>query len=127
MSLLRPEINLNDAIEDAIERQNSSIDFEAVAAEVISSDGASVKKDQNAFIKALNKNNAGLEAAARRISQAVNYPESDQIGLKAAEMIVRAHGLLREKEQDKKEAPQVNITVVGTGGQTMINLLMPKI
>jgi hypothetical protein len=114
MSLLQPEIN--------------TIDFEAVAAEVINpQNGSGSKKDQNAFIEALDKNGANLEAAARRISQTVNYPESDQMGLKAAEMIVRAHGLLREKEQDKKEAPQVNITVVGTGGQTMINLLMPKI
>lgn len=129
MSLLQPEISLDEAINNALNRNAEDIDFEAVAAEVISPSKDSVpskKKDKEELLNVLNSSGASLEAAARRLNQVVNYPENEAMGLKAAEMIFRAHGLLKEKEQDKKDAPQVNITVVGSGGQTMINLLMPK-
>jgi|SRR5215510_603334 len=132
MSLLQPELTLeeaiNNALHDQVPPQETVIDFEAVAAEVINPQDPSVpnKRDKKEFLDVLTNSGASLEAAARRLNQVVNFPESEAMGLKAAEMIFKAHGLLKEAEKDIKKVPEVSITIVGTSGQTMINLLMPK-
>jgi len=129
MSVLKP--NLDDFLSDDsnLDSNSAPIDFGAAAASVLSpKDPVSVppQKNGNGLLAALENSGASLEAAARRLSSTLNFPENDAMGLKAVELVFRANGLLREKDQSKKEAPEVNITIVGTGNQTLINLLMPK-
>lgn len=126
--------NLEDFLEDPAnliaEELAKGIDFEAAAASALRNPN-SVSSSENGksdLLATLDDNGASLEAAARRISHALNdYSNKD--GMKAAEMIFRANGLLRDKDKDKKEVPEVNITIIGSSGgtnQTLINVLMPK-
>jgi hypothetical protein len=107
---------------------SKEINFEAAAAAALSNNSPSVppQKNGNGFVEVLDNQGASLEAAARRIATTLNFPDKQELGLKAAEMILRANGLLRDKEKDKKDLPEVNITIVGTSNQTLINVLMPK-
>ena len=132
MSLIKP--TLDEFLQDDSnldEDDSKQIDFVAAAASAlnppsVSSPSVPPTERANGLLGVLDDNGASLEAAARRIRKVIDFPDNDAVGLKAAEIILRANGLLKEKEKDKKEAPEVSITIIGSGNQSVINLLMPK-
>jgi len=103
-------------------------DFEDIALKVLKpSVGLEEKQEQKAqLLDILNNNGASLDAAARRVASLVNFPENEQNGLRAAELIFRANGLLRDLEKEKKEVPEINITIIGSNNDNVVQLLMPK-
>ena len=117
-------IDVNDLQED----ESKVINFEAAAASVLENKNPNPSSENGKaeLLKILQDNGASLDAAARKVANTLNYPENNAIGLKAAEMIFRANGLLKEQDKNQKDIPEVNITIVGTSNQTLINVLLPK-
>lgn len=71
------------------------------------------------------RNNAGVEDAAREISNLMSRGETEPVRLRAAELALKIQGVF--SEMDERQIPEININIVGNQGQTIVNLLMPKL
>ena len=72
-----------------------------------------------------NKAGASLENAATQVGSIMKNGDTDAGRLKAAELVLKVHGIL--SELDSKPLPQITINVVGSENKTLINLVLPTI
>ncbi len=72
-----------------------------------------------------NAKYASIDEAAQAISSIMKNGEKDTDRLKAADMVLKVHGILNEL--DEKQIPVFNITVnnMGTENKTLVNLVLP--
>ena len=70
-----------------------------------------------------NKAGASLTNAASQVSNIMARGETDSGRLKAAELVLKVHGILAEL--DTKPVPQITINIHGSENKTLINLVLP--
>ena len=70
-----------------------------------------------------NKAGASLTNAAFQVSNIMARGETDSGRLKAAELVLKVHGILAEL--DSKPVPQITININGSENKTLINLVLP--
>jgi hypothetical protein len=71
---------------------------------------------------------AGVGDAAQTISKLLVHAEKDTDRLRAADMVLKVHGVFKELEDQSKQAPSVHIHIEGgTKTNVVTNLLVPII
>lgn len=124
MSILRPEIDFEKIADEILTEVHSPGTPVSVSpTEIIPPSPKNQKPDLGQI---LEDQGSSLQAAARATARILNFGENDGITLKAAELVFRANGLMKDLEKENKVSPEINITIVGTGNQNLINLLVPK-
>ena len=95
---------------------------------ILVNSGVSESKEKDKINSArgvFNKAGASLETAASQISNVMLRGETDSGRLRAAELVLRVHGILTEL--DAKPIPVINITISGEGNKTLVNLVLPTV
>jgi negative regulator of sigma E activity len=69
------------------------------------------------------KNNADITDAAHTISSVMRGAEKESDRLRAADMVLKIHGVLQEEEINK--LPTIIINIQGEANKTLVNLVLP--
>jgi hypothetical protein len=74
-----------------------------------------------------NKESASIDEAARTIGQIMRSADKESDRLKAADMVLKVHGILNEL--DEKNIPGISIVVnnIGNDNKTLVNLVLPVV
>lgn len=80
-------------------------------------------KDKSSVRKVFNDAGASVEKAADQISKVMQYGETDAGRLKAAELILKVHGVVNEL--DGQSVPNITINILGQNNNSLINLVLP--
>lgn len=75
--------------------------------------------------KAFTNAGADLDTVASTVTHIMNFGETDNGKLKAAELVLKVHGILNEI--DEKTIPIINITINGENNKSLINLVLPQV
>lgn len=95
--------------------------------EALSIVGMAKKETSAANVRAIfDAAGASVEDIAHQVGYILRTASKEETRLKAGEFAAKVHGMLLELEKSDKNIPQINITINGSGGQSLINLVMPK-
>jgi len=90
-------------------------------------DDSDLEINPTTHIQAVFKNHrAGLEDAARQIGSLLVSAENDATKLRAAETILKIHGMLMPNQDEGQTKPTINITIVGNQNKTLLQVLLPS-
>jgi hypothetical protein len=85
----------------------------------------SIETDPDNHIQAvLNKSGATLETASRELGNLMKNADTDAARLGAIKTVLEMHGALK-KDDSQVKLPAINITIVGSGNKSLINVLLP--
>ena len=99
----------------------------AIDPDEIISHGAKVPSSKTSIREAFLNRNAGPEEAAQEINRIMKFGDNDAIRLKAAETVLKVHGIHQELEKELGDSqPKIEINIISAGNVNLVNLLMPR-
>lgn len=86
--------------------------------------GKSAKLELDEIRNVFDAAGVGIEDVAQTVGGLMRSSEKDETRLRCAELALKVQGVF--KDMDDKVPPVINITVEGSGNQTLIELVCPR-
>lgn len=81
--------------------------------------------DPSKHVQEIFKNaKAGVAEAAKQLGTLLVAADNDNVKVKCAELILKANKVFTDDDKGPQRQP-INITIVGSGNKTLINVLLP--
>src|SRR5215831_9908526 len=82
------------------------------------------KQDLDATRRIFSDSGASVKNVAAAVSNILDNSSQDGVKLRAAELVLKVHGILNE--MDAPKIPNVVINITGSDNKTLINLVVPS-